>query len=747
MAQRDLNTILITGAGGFGRVLAREARAMGYHVVLTTRNDLTRAQALAADPDLKPEDILTLDYTDPKAQQPEFWRELFQSRGIDGIINSAMISPKATPRVDKIPEQAAVVNTDVPEAIFAAAEQADIAVVHQSTLHAHTYNDDRDTYRHTKDATRKAMQERAFNGSLKAAVAELGVVTEPDNGHYLMEVLASMPVEVQPITNGKVQPIDARDAARGMVGMLDNLAQERWDRITSGGVYLGAGPKPMTWPEYFQDFREALGIGDRKHVSVPMPLNQISELVMELNAKLPVPVMGNSDGYDIKEMRRDFTVEDSEQDAFMQAGNLSQLRQPSEAYAEWVAQGNHPPKGLAAILRNMGVEPEKSIWRRKGDVEFNPADFPPPTKGNVLVTGATGFVGPAVVEELARQGYKVICGVRNTDKAKRQIPFPNVEFMRVDLNTDLDEDTWRARLEAYDIDAIVNNAGVASTPFGEQFIDNVNHHAPKALFQAAESLNRTRGHSMEDGIRAIQVSSTGVYWQDCQEHDYPRTKLALDNDLQQMQGLNYAIVRPNIVLEPGRGHLPVEKLVSFPMIPHTGDGEIQPINNRELAVGIARLVDKQNPAKQTVLDACGPQTMAWKDLFHDIRRTLNRKPTFAPNVPIWLASKSMAVMHKTIPDHFHKKLGMFAKLDKDTIVMVSRGSTRDPAAWQKATGVTPSSLVDAYVAYLDSPETYKAYTDNLRAETPVERKSRFGGFAARLGRGAEAQAKQDGMAR
>jgi nucleoside-diphosphate-sugar epimerase len=746
MAQRKLNTILITGAGGFGRVLAREARAMGYHVVLTTRNDLTRAQALAADPELKPQDIITIDYTDEKARKPAFWGDVLRAHGIDGVINSAMISPKAKPRVDKVPDVAAIVNTEVPKAIFAAAEQSDVPVVQQSSLHAHIYNDEADTYRHTKDATRKALQERVASGKLKAVVAELGVVTEPDNGHYLMEVMASLPVEVQPVTQGKVQPIDARDAAQGMVGMLDNLAQERWDVVRNGKVYQGGGSKAMTWPEYFQDFREAMGIGDRKSLKVPMPLNQLSEFMLEVNSKLPVQIAGNSDGYDIKEMRRDFTVSDAERDAFMQAGNLAELRAPSAAYTEWVEQGNHPPKGLAAILAYMGVEPKKNVWQRDASVRVNPADFPPATKGNVLVTGATGFVGPAVVEELARQGYKVVCGVRNIEKAKREISFPNVEFMRVDMNEDLDVETWRARLVGHDITAIVNNAGVASTPFGEQFIDNVNHHAPKALFTAAESLNRERGHKMQEGIRAIQVSSTGVYWPDCQEHDYPRTKLALDNDLQQMRGLNYTIVRPNIVLEPGRGHLPVEKLVSFPMIPHTGDGEIQPINNRELAIGIARLVDVKSPARQTVLDACGPQKMSWKDLFHDIRRSLHRKPTVAPSVPIWLASKTMAVMHKTIPDQFHKKLGMFAKLDKDTIIMVSRGSTRDASAWQKATGVTPSSLVDAYVAYLDSPETYRAYVDNLRAETPVERKSRFGGFVARLAE-AQGDAKQEGVSR
>jgi nucleoside-diphosphate-sugar epimerase len=743
---RELKTVLITGAGGFGRVLAREAREQGYHVVMTTRNDLTRAQAMAADPDLRREDVITVDFTDPKALQPEFWQKVIADHHIDGIINSAMISPKAKPRADKVPEDTAIANTLVPEAIFAAAEKEDVAVVQQSALHADKLNSETDAYRLSKHSARQSLQNFVEDGTLKGAVVELGMMTEPDNGHFLIELLAALPVEMRFQTDGQVQPIDVRDAAQGMLGILDNLSQERWDVVENGKCYQGAGPKAMPWPEYFQEIREGLGIGERRHLSIPLPLNKLTGVLMELNSQLPFQVMGNVDGYDAQELRRDFRVSDAERDAFCKAGNLSQLRGPAEIYAEWAQAGNHAPEGLAALLHYMGVQPRESVWKREA-APVNPADFPVADKGTTLVVGATGFVGPALVEELARSGQKVVCGVRDIEKARKQLPFPNVEFIEVDLDKDTDASVWRERLEQHGITAIVNNAGVASTPFGEQSIDRVNHLAPRALFEAAESLNHVRGVAMDDGIRAIQVSSTGVYWDDCQQHDYPRTKLALDNDLQQMHDLNYVIVRPNIVLEPGRGHLQVEKLVSFPVIPHTGEGEIQPINNRELAIGIARLVGNPQSAQQQVLDACGPERMRWKDLFHDVRKAVNRKPTLAPAVPTPFAQKVMAAMHTVIPDRFHQRLGTLAKLDKDTIVMVSRGSTRDPAAWQKATGVTPSSLVDAYVAYLDSPQTHQAYVDNLRDETPAERKSRSGSFVSRYAYGSKDSADRQPQGR
>ena len=50
----------------------------------------------------------------------------------------------------------------------------------------------------------------------------------------------------------------------------------------------------------------------------------------------------------------------------------------------------------------------------------------------VLVTGATGFLGKYVVEELAEQGYQVRAFGRNL-KAGRQLEGPSVEFFAGDF--------------------------------------------------------------------------------------------------------------------------------------------------------------------------------------------------------------------------------------------------------------------------------------------------------------------------
>ena len=77
----------------------------------------------------------------------------------------------------------------------------------------------------------------------------------------------------------------------------------------------------------------------------------------------------------------------------------------------------------------------------------------------VLVTGATGFLGKYVVEELAEQGYQVRAFGRNL-KAGRQLEGPSVEFFAEILP---EKKKFFAACEG--VDAVVH-AGALSTIWG-----------------------------------------------------------------------------------------------------------------------------------------------------------------------------------------------------------------------------------------------------------------------------------------
>src|SRR3954468_22844992 len=51
----------------------------------------------------------------------------------------------------------------------------------------------------------------------------------------------------------------------------------------------------------------------------------------------------------------------------------------------------------------------------------------------VLVTGATGFIGNYVVEDLLRQGYEVIATSQNHEKARMKPWFASVSYKALDI--------------------------------------------------------------------------------------------------------------------------------------------------------------------------------------------------------------------------------------------------------------------------------------------------------------------------
>ena len=53
---------------------------------------------------------------------------------------------------------------------------------------------------------------------------------------------------------------------------------------------------------------------------------------------------------------------------------------------------------------------------------------------NILITGATGFIGSHLTKELSNQGYQCRCLVRNKDKAKEIFKdYKDIEFVVGDI--------------------------------------------------------------------------------------------------------------------------------------------------------------------------------------------------------------------------------------------------------------------------------------------------------------------------
>ena len=333
---------------------------------------------------------------------------------------------------------------------------------------------------------------------------------------------------------------------------------------------------------------------------------------------------------------------------------------------------------------------------------------------NVLVVGATGFLGPALVEELSLAGFQVSCGVRNLIKAERQLNFPNVRLIKVDLNNDINPEVWLARLQEHSIDYVVNNAGIANC-FGGQSLENVNILAPLALFEAMEFYHRRQKHSSKESrsLRIVQISTTGVDWPDCHKFPYPESKRILEEQLSRLGDLAYLIIRPNVIYEPERGHLLLEQIARMPMIFYIGHALIQPVHCREIAIGVARLFNKGKNTEHNILRATGPVPMSWKEIFATSSAALGKKHVCYCPIPLKLA-QFMTLMIQKLPQKLLYHFGILSKMDPDTIVMMTKGSTGSNEEWLKATGLRSIGLEETYREYGKGAEAYAAFIEDIR---------------------------------
>jgi len=120
-------------------------------------------------------------------------------------------------------------------------------------------------------------------------------------------------------------------------------------------------------------------------------------------------------------------------------------------------------------------------------------------KMKILVTGATGFIGRKLCEELLRAGHKVVGVTRNAKRAKQTLMLP-INFIEGDLS--------KSAIKIDDnIDGVVNllgeNIGEKKwTPEQKEIIKN-------SRKVATENLNKSLKN--QNGISFIQASAIGIY--------------------------------------------------------------------------------------------------------------------------------------------------------------------------------------------------------------------------------------------
>jgi uncharacterized protein YbjT (DUF2867 family) len=231
---------------------------------------------------------------------------------------------------------------------------------------------------------------------------------------------------------------------------------------------------------------------------------------------------------------------------------------------------------------------------------------------NILLCGASGFIGQAIAQALRTAGHRVV-GTSSGQQAAGGARSAPGEHIVVDFNNDTDATTWLPRLAG--IDAVLNAVGVLRDT-RQRPIKAVHELTPRALFDACA----------QAGVRrVIQVSALGIVGSDTA---YARTKLAADTHLLALaeQGkLDAAVLRPSIVFGKGGASsqlfmgLARSPLLCLPQA--VIRARVQPVAVQDLALAIARLLGEQ-AAFTGVLHGVGPTPLSMADFIASLRAQL-----------------------------------------------------------------------------------------------------------------------------
>jgi uncharacterized protein YbjT (DUF2867 family) len=295
----------------------------------------------------------------------------------------------------------------------------------------------------------------------------------------------------------------------------------------------------------------------------------------------------------------------------------------------------------------------------------------------VLLTGATGLIGRAVLASLHGEGHAVVAVARHADAAAR-LP-EAAACIALDIAKATSPGDWLPHLGG--IEAVVNCAGVLQDSPRDSTA-GVHADGAAALFAACE----------QAGVRrVVHISALGV--DRGAATAFARSKLAGDEALM-ARNLDWAILRPSVVV--GRqaygGSALFRGLAALPILPRLADaGPLQIVQLDDVVRTVLFLLRPGAPSR-VVLEVVGPECLSLEAVLVAYRRWLGLGEARFVMLPRWLAHAAFRV------GDLIGLLGWRPPLRSTTRRELARGAVADPAPWTRVTGIAPRALGAALAA-------------------------------------------------
>jgi uncharacterized protein YbjT (DUF2867 family) len=266
----------------------------------------------------------------------------------------------------------------------------------------------------------------------------------------------------------------------------------------------------------------------------------------------------------------------------------------------------------------------------------------------VLVTGATGFVGPAVANAIAGAGHEVRVLERTPGSAQKA--GVRAEAVRGDV-----ADTTSLGIAAAGVDVVVHLVAIRQgrpDAFRRVMIDGTRN-----LLAAAKTAEVNR---------FVLMSALGTTEETKDLVPYYNAKWAMEQDTK-ASGLEHVIFRPSFIFGREGGILPtflrLARLAPFTGVVGSGQQRIQPLWIDDAGAYFARAVDEPAAANR-LFELGGPDVVTWNELWRRIRSTLGIRRRPMLHMPIGLMR---------IPATLTERLPGNIPLTRDLLTMLEAG--------------------------------------------------------------------------
>jgi len=263
-----------------------------------------------------------------------------------------------------------------------------------------------------------------------------------------------------------------------------------------------------------------------------------------------------------------------------------------------------------------------------------------------LVTGATGFLGKHLCQQLTELGWQVYALCRSNEKAKEL--GAEVNIIKGDI---LATDKFASQLPQQ-LDAIFHTAASTNTWYKNNAIQTVTN-----LQGTKNMLNLAIDNQVK---RYIQISSVVVFGIHTQLSNitedmsksgsnsfinYVKTKTASEKMVLETQGLDAVIINPTHIVGPGDKHnwARLIKMIANKKLPSIPNGSGSFVDVRDVVAGIIMAFHQGKKGENYLL---GGTDLNFKQFVHKVADKLKVKPT-SVQLPTFLL-KVLAFIKNTV---------------------------------------------------------------------------------------------------